>query len=153
MMQRSKMRGVASRLSSHVLCMTRVFLPPMKISLVYLREMLQKETGDKRAHNVTKTQWAKAESHSSIARLLSPTYGTYLITTTWSGCSSLAYLRKKCKPKRVEKINERAAVHRCSETHNKPFDSTMSSTTLLLLISLLRNCSGADKFFPSLLPK
>ncbi len=45
MMQRSRMRGVASKESSHVLCMTSVFFPPMKISLVY----------------------------SSIARLLSPT--------------------------------------------------------------------------------
>lgn len=32
-------------------------------------------------------------------------------------------------------------------------DWTMSSTTLLLEISLERNCCGADRFFPSLLPR
>ena len=53
------MSGVASSESSHVLCITIVFVPPMKISDVY----------------------------SSIARFESPTRGTYLITTTWSGCS------------------------------------------------------------------
>ncbi|TNN66986.1 hypothetical protein EYF80_022759 [Liparis tanakae] len=31
-------------------------------------------------------------------------------------------------------------------------DCTMSSTTLLLEISFERNCCGADRFFPSLLP-
>ena len=45
--------GAASNESSQVLCRTIVFCPPIKISEVY----------------------------SSIARLLSPTYGTYLITT------------------------------------------------------------------------
>ena len=45
--------------TSQVLCMTMVLRPPRKISLVY----------------------------SSMARLESATYGTYLITTTWSGCS------------------------------------------------------------------
>ena len=62
-MTRSRMMGAASRLSSHVLCMTMVLRPPMKISLVY----------------------------SSMARLLSATYGTYLMTTTWSGCSPGPY--------------------------------------------------------------
>ena len=57
---RSRMSGVASSESSHVLCITMVLWPPMKISLVY----------------------------SSIARFESATYGTYLMTTTWSGCSS-----------------------------------------------------------------
>ena len=47
------MIGAARRESSHVLCMTIVFFPPMNISDVY----------------------------SSIALLESPTYGTYLITT------------------------------------------------------------------------
>ncbi|KAA8581998.1 hypothetical protein FQN60_008738, partial [Etheostoma spectabile] len=36
--------------------------------------------------------------------------------------------------------------------YNMGFDWTMSSTTLLLEISLERNCCGADRFFPSLLP-
>merc|ERR1719399_2038256 len=58
-MHRSRMSGVASSESSHVLCMTMVLWPPMKISDVY----------------------------SSIARFESATYGTYLMTTTWSGCS------------------------------------------------------------------
>mmetsp|Transcript_1158 Transcript_1158/g.2620 ORF Transcript_1158/g.2620 Transcript_1158/m.2620 type:complete len:234 (+) Transcript_1158:2234-2935(+) len=76
-----------------------VFLPPMKISDVY----------------------------SSMARFESPTYGTCLITTTWSGCSS--------------------------SSNSMRFDSTMSSTTFDLEISLLRNCDGALRFFPSLFPK
>merc|ERR1719399_224685 len=58
-MTRSRMSGVASSESSHVLCITMVLVPPMKISEVY----------------------------SSIARFESATYGTYLMTTTWSGCS------------------------------------------------------------------
>lgn len=37
--------------------------------------------------------------------------------------------------------------------YNMGFDWTMSSTTLLLEISLERNCCGADRFFPSLLPR
>ena len=52
-MIRSRMIGAARRESSQVLCSTTVLVPPMKISEVY----------------------------SSMARLLSPTYGTYLITT------------------------------------------------------------------------
>lgn len=79
-MARSRMSGAAKRESSQVLWMTSVLWPPIMISLVY----------------------------SSIARLLSPTYGTYLITTTWSGCSSLAY--------------------------KMLFDWTISSTTLLFEI-------------------
>merc|ERR1719453_1064087 len=62
-MARSRMSGVARSESSHVLCITMVLRPPMKISDVY----------------------------SSIARFESATYGTYLITTTWSGCSFGAY--------------------------------------------------------------
>uniref|UniRef100_A0A6B0UBU2 Putative secreted protein n=1 Tax=Ixodes ricinus TaxID=34613 RepID=A0A6B0UBU2_IXORI len=50
---RSMMRGAASKESSQVLWTTMVLWPPSMISLVY----------------------------SSMARLLSPTYGTYLITT------------------------------------------------------------------------
>lgn len=50
---RSRMRGDASKESSHVLWQTIVFFPFIMISEVY----------------------------SSMARLLSPTYGTYLITT------------------------------------------------------------------------
>lgn len=46
---RSKMMGAASKESSHVLCKTMVLFPPMNISDVY----------------------------SSMALLLSPTYGTY----------------------------------------------------------------------------
>lgn len=46
---KSKIRGAANNESSHVLCITIVLRPPMKISEVY----------------------------SSIALLLSPTYGTY----------------------------------------------------------------------------
>mmetsp|Transcript_21119 Transcript_21119/g.49876 ORF Transcript_21119/g.49876 Transcript_21119/m.49876 type:complete len:250 (-) Transcript_21119:684-1433(-) len=93
------MSGVAKSESSQVLCIAMVFFPPMKISDVY----------------------------SSMARFESPTYGTCLMTTTWSGCSSSS--------KRMR------------------FDSTMSSTTFDLEISLLRNCEGALRFFPSLFPK
>merc|ERR1719326_1808830 len=96
---RSRMSGVASSESSHVLCITIVLCPPMKISEVY----------------------------SSIARLLSATYGTYLMTTTWSGCSCGSYRMR--------------------------FEPTMSSTTLDLLISLERNVCGAARFLPSLLPR
>merc|ERR1719183_2178556 len=96
-MARSRMSGVASSESSHVLCITMVCWPPMKMSAVY----------------------------SSIARLLSPTLGTYLMTTTWSGCSSSLY-RMRLEP-------------------------TMSSTTLDLEISLDRNVCGACRFLPSLL--
>lgn len=46
---RSKMMGAANKESSHVLCKTMVLFPPMNISDVY----------------------------SSMALLLSPTYGTY----------------------------------------------------------------------------
>ncbi|BAT10554.1 Os10g0369950 [Oryza sativa Japonica Group] len=56
---RSRMMGAARSESSQVLCSTMVFFPPMKISEVY----------------------------SSMALLLSPTYGIYLMTMTWSGCS------------------------------------------------------------------
>merc|ERR1719486_483162 len=93
------MRGVASSESSHVLCITMVCWPPMKMSAVY----------------------------SSIARLLSPTLGTYLMTTTWSGCSSSPY-RMRLEP-------------------------TMSSTTLDFEISLDRKVCGACRFLPSLLPR
>mmetsp|Transcript_5615 Transcript_5615/g.15469 ORF Transcript_5615/g.15469 Transcript_5615/m.15469 type:complete len:301 (+) Transcript_5615:134-1036(+) len=96
---RSMISGAASRLSSHVLCMAMVLVPPMKMREVY----------------------------SSSARLLSPTCGTYLMTTQWSGCSPSAYIRR--------------------------LEATMSSTTLLLLISLERNCLGALRFLPSLLPR
>lgn len=50
------MSGVASSESSHVLCMTMVLSPFMKMRDVY----------------------------SSMARLESPTKGRYLITTQWS---------------------------------------------------------------------
>ena len=95
----SRMSGAANSESSHVLCITMVDRPPMKISDVY----------------------------SSIARLLSPTYGTYLITTTWSGCSPGWY--------------------------SSSFDATMSSTTLDLLISFERKHDGAERFIPSLFPR
>merc|ERR1719364_228141 len=98
-MARSRMSGVASSESSHVLCITMVCWPPMKISAEY----------------------------SSIARFESPTLGTYLMTTTWSGCSSSLY-RMRLEP-------------------------TMSSTTLDLEISLERKVCGADRFLPSLLPR
>merc|ERR1719337_183137 len=98
-MARSRMSGVASSESSHVLCMTMVLWPPMKISDVY----------------------------SSMARFESATYGTYLMTTTWSGCSCGSYRMR--------------------------FEPTMSSTTLDLEISFERNVCGADKFLPSLLPR
>mmetsp|Transcript_55487 Transcript_55487/g.133832 ORF Transcript_55487/g.133832 Transcript_55487/m.133832 type:complete len:208 (-) Transcript_55487:1004-1627(-) len=65
--------------------------------------------------------------YSSMARLESLTAGTYLITTVWSGCSPSAY--------------------------SSLFEATMSSTTLLLEISFDRNCFGADRFLPSLLPR
>merc|ERR1719460_1472980 len=84
-MARSRMRGVASSESSHVLCMTMVLVPPMKIS----------------------------EEYSSIARFESATYGTYLMTTTWSGCSFSA--------------------------KSSRFEPTMSSTTFDLEISFERN--------------
>merc|ERR1719353_621946 len=76
-----------------------VLVPPMKISEVY----------------------------SSIARLLSATVGTYLMTTTWSGCSRGLYM--------IE------------------LELTMSSTTFDLLISFERNVCGAERFLPSLLPR
>mmetsp|Transcript_6551 Transcript_6551/g.24714 ORF Transcript_6551/g.24714 Transcript_6551/m.24714 type:complete len:323 (+) Transcript_6551:170-1138(+) len=95
----SRISGAASSESSHVLCITIVDLPPMKISLVY----------------------------SSIALLLSPTYGTYLITTTWSGCSPGLY--------------------------KSSFDATMSSTTLLFEISLDLKHWGEERFMPSLFPR
>mmetsp|Transcript_21233 Transcript_21233/g.36381 ORF Transcript_21233/g.36381 Transcript_21233/m.36381 type:complete len:258 (+) Transcript_21233:808-1581(+) len=98
-MHRSRMSGVASRESSHVLCITIVFVPPMKISDVY----------------------------SSIARFESATAGTYLMTTTWSGCSCGLY--------RIR------------------LDMTMSSTTFDLEISFERNVCGAERFLPSLLPR
>merc|ERR1719399_1248300 len=98
-MARSRMSGVASSESSHVLCITIVFVPPIKISDVY----------------------------SSIARLESATYGTYLMTTTWSGCSCGSYSIR--------------------------FDITMSSTTFDLEISFERNVCGAERFLPSLLPR
>lgn len=47
--------------------------------------------------------------------------------TTWSGCSPSLY--------------------------SILFESTMSSTTLDLLISFERNCDGAERFLPSLLPR
>eukprot|EP00966_Prymnesium_polylepis_P307274 7100648-Prymnesium_polylepis.1 len=97
-MARSRMSGVASSESSHVLCITIVLVPPIKISEVY----------------------------SSIARFESATVGTYLMTTTWSGCSRGLYM--------IE------------------LDWTMSSTTFDLEISLERNVCGADRFLPSLLP-
>mmetsp|Transcript_34911 Transcript_34911/g.67917 ORF Transcript_34911/g.67917 Transcript_34911/m.67917 type:complete len:224 (+) Transcript_34911:49-720(+) len=56
---RSRIKGEANRESSHVLCITIVLSPPMKILVVY----------------------------SSRARLLSRTNGTYFITTRWSGFS------------------------------------------------------------------
>merc|ERR1719217_1712485 len=98
-MARSRIRGVASSESSHVLCMTMVLVPPMKISEVY----------------------------SSIARFESATYGTYLMTTTWSGCSSFSYSMR--------------------------FEPTMSSTTFDFEISFERNVCGAERFLPSLLPR
>lgn len=58
-MARSSMMGAARSESSQVLCSTSVLVPPSISSDVY----------------------------SSIARLLSPTYGTYLMTTQWSGSS------------------------------------------------------------------
>merc|ERR1711988_455805 len=98
-MARSRMSGVASSESSQVLCMTMVLVPPMKISEVY----------------------------SSMARFESATLGTYLMTTTWSGCSSSLY-RMRLEP-------------------------TMSSTTFDLEISLDRKVCGACRFLPSLLPR
>mmetsp|Transcript_32245 Transcript_32245/g.66733 ORF Transcript_32245/g.66733 Transcript_32245/m.66733 type:complete len:332 (+) Transcript_32245:77-1072(+) len=98
-MTRSMMSGAASSESSHVLCITTVLVPPMKIS----------------------------DTYSSIARLLSPTFGTYLITTTWSGCSPGSY--------RMLLL------------------ATMSSTTFDLEISLDRNCCGSERFLPSLFPR
>ncbi len=54
-----------------------------------------------------------------MARFESPTYGTYLMTTTWSGCSPGAYSRL--------------------------LEATMSSTTLDLEISLERNVCGQQQ--------
>merc|ERR1712224_578477 len=68
-----------------------------------------------------------SDVYSSMARLESATYGTYLMTTTWSGCSSSSYRMR--------------------------LDCTMSSTTFDLEISLERNVCGAERFLPSLLPR
>src|SRR4051812_38635993 len=106
------MMGAARSKSSHVLCIAIVWRPPMNISEVY----------------------------SSIALLLSPTYGTYcnirhvmalkrnehqsiyasftLMTMTWSGCSP--------------------------GSNRMPLLETMSSTTLLFEISFERNVCGAE---------
>lgn len=69
---------------------------------------------------------SKWQAIPSSARLLSFTYGMYLMTTKWSGLSPSLY--------RMGLL------------------STMSVMTLLLEISLERNCWGADRFRPSLLP-
>ena len=58
-----------------------------------------------------------SEVYSSMARLLSATYGTYLMTTTWSGCSPGLYS--------IELL------------------ATMSSTTLDLLISYFTRKAGS----------
>ena len=59
----SNIKGAANNESSHVLWIDIIFSPPQKM----------------------------AESYSSRALFESPTVGTYLITTKWSGCSWLGY--------------------------------------------------------------
>ena len=64
----------------------------------------------------------------------------YLMTTQWSGCSVVWPLTKP---------SFESASLTASGLYRSEFDSTMSSTTDALEISLLRNCSGAERFLPS----
>ena len=84
--------GVASRESTHVLCITIVFVPPMKISDVY----------------------------SSIARFESPTAGTYLAAASGDGelrrppRSFAAWPRRGHRVRSVERAAEAPAPGRRS---------------------------------------
>ena len=114
---------MARRLSSHVLCITIVLLPPIKILELYSSIALKNKNKFIKILSLGIKIWFI----KAIYLLESFTWGTYLITTQWSGCSPSLYKR--------------------------PFDITMSSTTVDLEISLERNCWGAERFLPSLLPR
>jgi len=106
---RSKMRGAANNESSHVLCIAMVFLPPINISDVY----------------------------SSMALLLSPTYGTYCTTHTifLSCCIQSSWLLKKSRheaTKQVQTGQDRhpssRLPHTCEYNFDNPYDYTLHNT-------------------------
>ena len=143
-----------AHLSSQVLCMTMVERPPMKISEVY----------------------------SSMARLLSPTYGTYLITTMWSGCSPGLYKMLLLATMSSTTFDLLISCWQCSQRtgwrrHYKELLKSVDGSLEQMLLTRDRHIStappymwqvhtshgkdrtlerkvwGADRFMPSLLPR
>jgi hypothetical protein len=104
-MARSRMSGVASSESSHVLCITMVCWPPMKISAEYSSiARFESPTCEVGRRSSGRSGWPRrwAERQEDVGPIGGRpagdrTCGTYLMTTTWSGCSSSLY-RMRLEP-------------------------------------------------------